>query len=252
MVPVEIKWMGGPNTNSSGRGTHVPFVIVNHVSAGTMSSMDSWFNSAGNKVSSAHFGISRDGRIHQYVDIRRMAWANGATPDTYPAADKLAPVVRDKYGINPNLWTVSIEHEGYNVVDESGRIVEERGLNGDLTEAQFSASVWLHGYIRDEIVRIYGEGAWFPLDEYHVIGHFQISRSKPSCPGTAFPWTRLYEAFRKEADEPMLDRGVAETIINTWMSPSWHEADAAGNREQADYIHWLANELRRAAGMETE
>jgi GH25 family lysozyme M1 (1,4-beta-N-acetylmuramidase) len=56
----------------------------------------------------------------------------------------------------------------------------------------------------------------------------------------------------KEAEDVALDKGVAQTIINTWMSPSWKEANDAGNKEQADYIHWLANELRKAAGLPAE
>lgn len=66
----------------------------------------------------------------------------------------------------------------------------------------------------------------------------------------------------KEAEEPVLDAGVANTVINTWMSPAWkeldvkkREAEQAGDRitaeacgKQAEYIHWLANELRKASG----
>ncbi|MFB6364454.1 N-acetylmuramoyl-L-alanine amidase, partial [Paenibacillus elgii] len=115
----EIIWKGNGYTNSNDRGGIVPVSIVNHISAGTMSSMDSWFRSPGNKVSSAHFGVARDGRIHQYVKIERMAWANGITTDRIPLAK--APIVKD-FGINPNLYTVSIEHEG---------------TDGELTEAQF-------------------------------------------------------------------------------------------------------------------
>lgn len=208
-----IVWKGNVNTNSSDRGAHIPFAVVNHISAGTMAGMDAWFTSPDNRVSSAHFGVARDGRIHQYVAIERMAWANGATPDSYAPADRLAPVVADNYGVNPNLYTVSIEHEGYALKDADGRITEMRGLDGALTEEQFAATVWLHRYIRDEIVRIYGPAAWFPLDAYHVIGHYQIARSKPLCPGPAFPWTRLYAALE----------GGEETMKLTLTTEEWGE-----------------------------
>ncbi|MBD0381271.1 glycoside hydrolase family 73 protein [Paenibacillus sedimenti] len=49
--------------------------------------------------------------------------------------------------------------------------------------------------------------------------------------------------------EPMLDKGVAQTIINTWISPAWHDAD---DQDQKNYLHWLANELRKASGQPTE
>ncbi len=70
------------------------------------------------------------------------------------------------------------------------------------------------------------------------------------------------EQYDKEAEEPMLNAGVANTVIDTWMSPAWKELDAkrqeaeqvgdgtaaAAYQEQADYIHWLANEMRKASG----
>lgn len=49
---------------------------------------------------------------------------------------------------------------------------------------------------------------------------------------------------------PVLDKGVAETVINTWLKPSWQEAFEARDTAQCDYIHWLAQELRKAAGIE--
>lgn len=49
-----------------------------------------------------------------------------------------------------------------------------------------------------------------------------------------------------------LDPGVANTIINTWMVPSWHDAFNKGNKEQADYIGWLADELRVASGQKPQ
>ncbi|WP_284646424.1 DUF1906 domain-containing protein [Paenibacillus silviterrae] len=50
-------------------------------------------------------------------------------------------------------------------------------------------------------------------------------------------------------EDNVLDPGVAQTIINTWISPAWYETD---DQEQKDYLHWLANELRRASGLPVE
>ncbi|MCR8635736.1 glycoside hydrolase family 73 protein [Paenibacillus radicis (ex Xue et al. 2023)] len=55
--------------------------------------------------------------------------------------------------------------------------------------------------------------------------------------------------YDKEVDEPMLDKGVAETIINTWISPAWIETK---DQEHKDYLHWLANELRKASRQQVE
>jgi N-acetyl-anhydromuramyl-L-alanine amidase AmpD len=254
-VTYEIAWLGNEHTNQSSRNGRIPNAIVDHISAGTMASMDAWFRSPDNSVSSAHFGVSRDGRIHQYVDIRKMAWGNGAVIADYPV--NVAQVVRDNYGVNPNLYTVSIEHEG---------------IDGSLTEAQFAASVWLHGYIRDQIAEIYGKQAHFTLDAYHVIGHFQVSRKKPSCPGPLFPWQRLYTALAAldtelaeldtKEDDVMLNADVANTIIATYLSPEWFrcneamtaaktESDVEAWRNLRDYQKWLADELRKASGQKT-
>ena len=69
--------------------------------------------------------------------------------------------------------------------------------------------------------------------------------------------------FDEEADEVSLDPGVAKTIIKTWISPAWFAADqqmkeakdsdsAAAWKKQRDYYHWLANQLRKAAGLPQE
>jgi flagellum-specific peptidoglycan hydrolase FlgJ len=59
-----------------------------------------------------------------------------------------------------------------------------------------------------------------------------------------------YVDYDKEVvTELKLDPGVAQTVINTWISPAWHATEDA---EQREYIHWLANELRRAADLPTQ
>lgn len=62
---------------------------------------------------------------------------------------------------------------------------------------------------------------------------------------------------------PKLDQGVALTMINTFLKPSWAAADAqlkaaqdsnkaAAWKEQRDYYAWLANSLRDASGLPRE
>lgn len=46
-----------------------------------------------------------------------------------------------------------------------------------------------------------------------------------------------------------LDAGVAQTIIDTWISPAWHGTE---DIDQKIYLHWLANELRKASGQQLE
>ncbi|WP_281885712.1 glycoside hydrolase family 73 protein [Paenibacillus sp. YYML68] len=63
-----------------------------------------------------------------------------------------------------------------------------------------------------------------------------------------------------EADEPVLNPDVANTIINTWIKTAWHGAESAKAgagreavaqlEEQQRYYNWLANELRIASGQQ--
>lgn len=46
-----------------------------------------------------------------------------------------------------------------------------------------------------------------------------------------------------------LDPGVTLTVINTWMSKSWFDANKAGNQDEANYIKWLADQMRLASGL---
>ncbi|UKS30138.1 glucosaminidase domain-containing protein [Paenibacillus sp. HWE-109] len=58
-----------------------------------------------------------------------------------------------------------------------------------------------------------------------------------------------YADYDKEVGGLKLDPGVAQTVINTWISPAWHATDDA---KQRTYLNWLANELRKAAELPTE
>lgn len=155
------------------RGSNKPLVIVNHISVGTMGSMYNHFANRANKASS-HFGVGRDGSIVQYVDLNQAAWTQGKIQ--LPSAS-----IIKQMGGNPNLYGVSIEHEGY----------AGNGIQGDLTEEQFWATCWLHKYIQETVQAIYS--VRIELNSHHVIGHYQIdSKGKPFCPGPLFPWSNLY------------------------------------------------------------
>jgi N-acetyl-anhydromuramyl-L-alanine amidase AmpD len=170
-----------PVPKHGSRGSQAPLAIVNHISAGSMESMYNTFTNMNNgRSASSHFGISREGEIVQYVPIERAAWTQGKV-------DKPSSTLVKQMGINPNLYCVSIEHEGYIDKDTGERL----GIDGDITEAQFWASCWLHKWIQSEVQRIYGRK--ITLNSFYVIGHYQIdSVDKPNCPGPKFPWSRLY------------------------------------------------------------
>lgn len=211
---IDMTWMGDkvPNFSSRVRGgrTYTPIVIVDHISAGSLTSMDNWFRNPVAQASS-HFGAGRDGAIHQYVRIEQEAWTQGLTADAIPRAT--APIIREM-GVNPNLYCVSIEHEGYG----------SEGGDGTLTEVQFWTSAWLHKYIQSEVERIWGHH--IALTPQYVLGHYQIDPvRKPFCPGVNFPWARMYAEL-----------AVAETMtLDDYEERVHYRLSGAG-----DYAHAYA------------
>lgn len=215
---IDMIWKGDSiqNFGSRMRGNkkYVPAVIVNHISAGTMASMGNWFRNRSSQASS-HFGVGRDGAIHQFVRIENAAWTQGLTTESIPLA--VAEIVR-RQGVNPNLYCVSIEHEGY----------VGNGIDGDLTEAQFWSSVWLHKYIQSEGERISGHHIQF--GPQFVIGHHQVDpKRKRFCPGNKFPWQRLYAELAK-AEGKALDQWTEYVDFHRSGSGDFAKAYQASER----------------------
>lgn len=180
MGSYQIEWRGNEFTNFSSREENIPLIIVNHIVDGTAESCDSWFRSSTNKQSSAHFLVTFKGEIKQYVRIEDMAWANGLKLYDIPKAE--SALVRSMK-MNPNLYSVSIEHEG---------------TTGQLTEEQFQATLWLHRYIQDYIRNKWGHE--IPMDREHILGHFEIDPlRKANCPGKDFPWEKLIKELQKKS-----------------------------------------------------
>lgn len=138
--------------NWSERDGYKPEIIVVHISAGSMTSMTSWFSTP-NSQASAHYGIGQDGSILQYVEEDKKSWSNGRVNK---------PSFRlYKQGVNPNLYTISIENAGY-----------------DLKNAPEIQLQTLCELIKDIAKR------WnIPLDREHIIGHYEIDAiNRPYCP----------------------------------------------------------------------
>jgi peptidoglycan hydrolase-like protein with peptidoglycan-binding domain len=157
----EIKWIGSPNYYS-GRNGYKIIAIVNHIMCGTLEGTDSWFKNRASQVS-AHYGVGKDGTIHQYVRDEDTAWAVGAVNrPTWPLYGQVQGHV--------NSSTISIEHEGW---PQDG-----------LTEAQYQATLWLH----KQLIAKHG----IPVDRLHIIGHDELDTvNRRDCPGPKFPWSRL-------------------------------------------------------------
>lgn len=159
-------WRGSPNFWTGRNGQSV-VAIVDHIMQGSIESADSWFKNLASEAS-AHFGVALDGRVWQWIKTKDSAWANGITNKSDLGVDWLQKAL--KAGINPNLLTVSIEHEGY-----SGQAMPDK---------QFQATLKLHKWL----IAQYN----IPIDREHITGHYQYDNvDRHNCPGSGFPWGRL-------------------------------------------------------------
>lgn len=181
----------------NGRGGETPIMIVNHITEGNISGAVSWLCNPDSKAS-AHFVVAKNGDIYQLVDLRNGAWCNGTSiysKGKYYYKRSTNSIVRGK-AVNANLFTVSIEHEGY-----------YRDGQGALSEEQYQATLWLHRHIINEVKSIYGHD--IVVDREHIVGHYEVApREKPNCPGQRFPWDRLIADLQKGRKEITMDKAV--------------------------------------------
>lgn len=150
MNTIQKIWKGSPNF-WIGRKGYKPELVVIHIMDGTLFGTDAWFANPASQVS-AHYGIGKSGEIHQYVKEEDAAWHAGRVD---APSSKLI-----KTNVNPNLYTIGIEHEGK---------PEDKW-----TDAMKQASALLICDICQH---------WqIPIDRNHIIGHYEIYSKKPNCP----------------------------------------------------------------------
>jgi N-acetyl-anhydromuramyl-L-alanine amidase AmpD len=136
-----------------GRSGFAVKYLVMHGTAGDAQTSLNWLTNPAS-TASVHYLVDRQGHVYQLVDERNAAWGNGI------------PEQGSQFlgGPNPNLFTISIEHERN--VDNTSPITPE----------QQAASTALVADIR----RRHGN---LPL-----IPHSAISpQSRAHCPGPGFP-----------------------------------------------------------------
>jgi N-acetylmuramoyl-L-alanine amidase len=144
-----------PNFNS-GRRNYQPIAIVIHIMEGTLAGTDSWFQSTRSQVS-AHYGVGKSGEVHRYVDEKNTAWHAGRVN---APSWTLIKHQSDGIYINPNYYTIGIEHEGTE--------------NSDWTDEMYSTS--------SELIKRICKDWKIPIDREHIIGHHEIYSLK-TCPG---------------------------------------------------------------------
>jgi N-acetylmuramoyl-L-alanine amidase len=152
------------------RGRKGPYpvdTIVIHVTEGDARSVRAWFHDPAAQVS-AHYMVTKTGEVVHFVHEYDTAWANGRVD--HPTAE----LVLERPNVNPNWWTISIEHEG----------------NGkeELTDPQRASSLEL---MREIQTRHHG----ITFDRRHILGHHEIYSLK-TCPG-AISVDRLVEGLNE-------------------------------------------------------
>lgn len=141
-----------PINHTAGRPRPVDQLVI-HVTEGNASSVRSWFAAKQAQVS-AHYMVCVDGSIDQFVAEEDQAWHAGRVD--HPTA----PLVLERPHVNPNEYSIGIEHEGDGTKP--------------LTAPQRIASV--------ELIRDICRRRSIPIDRRHIVGHHEIYSLK-TCPG---------------------------------------------------------------------
>lgn len=219
-MALQIEWLGSPN-KWSGREGYRPEAVVVHIMEGTLAGTDSWFADPANEVS-AHYGIGTGGQVHQYVVETDSAWHAGR---------RARPTWRMlKEGVNPNLYTIGIEHEGLPATPWSDAMLG--------ASTQLAAAICNRWSIR--------------VDRDHLIGHREIYARK-TCPGSWIDldaWTaRVLQVVLDPASYNFVAQpGTARTLANlnlrrgapTTLAPV---AATAAKGETLSYVGWTSNGL---------
>ena len=158
-----------------GRDGHSIQAVVLHVAAGFLRGTFPTFNNPAGQTS-AHFCIGKDGAVEQYVSIFDTAYGNGLrwtgtrwlTPTVQPVTPLWPGLLP---GINPNSYTVSIEHEGY--------------PEDPWTAPMYDANNYLLQWIAARTGLHY-------VPHYTLAGHDEIDPvDRPNCPGPNVDYERI-------------------------------------------------------------
>jgi N-acetylmuramoyl-L-alanine amidase len=172
-----------------GRPSHLTVeAIVIHLIDGSQVGCDATFADTALAVRrSAHYSVGRDGKVHRYVDERDTAFHCGVVVNpTWEGLKKAA----DGRIINPNFYTIGIEHEG--------RVQDE------WTPEMYAASSELMREIASRFPALQ------PLTRRNVVMHREIRATK-ACPGPKADLARLISAA---GGPPLADPRALRTRTN--------------------------------------
>lgn len=152
-IPFPIEFITIPDSNQRAREAGViPDAIAIHIADGLKASVVATFKDPAVQKSS-HFLVNKDGSITQFVSTSKVAYCTGNIDNP---VSELA-LTRT---LNPNSWSLAIEHEGFGTQD--------------ITDAQYQTTAKLCKFLHDK---------WgIPLDRTHIFGHREVYSLK-TCPG---------------------------------------------------------------------
>ena len=197
--------------------------IVIHLIDGSQAGCDATFaDPTLIKKRSAHYSVGRSGKIHQYVDERDTAFHCGVVDKpTWEGLKKAA----DGTIINPNYYTIGIEHEG--------RVQDE------WSPEMYAASSEL---MRQIVTRF---PTLQPLTRRNVVMHREIRATK-SCPGPKADLARLISgAGGPPVTEPQALR--ARTNVNVRRGQPSNDS-AAGEDDSGGGDRQRTRDGHRRAG----
>jgi len=196
-----IEWLESPNQGSK-LVNGQPDSIIIHYTAG--SSAESAVRSLSNpkqKVS-AHLVVGRDGKIYQLVPFDTVAWHAGRS--TWQG--------REGY----NKYSIGIEIDNAGILEPNGsgkylswfnRVYDTDEVIKGVHRNQKTAKYW-HRYSEEQIDAVFDIcetlSSEYAIKE--VLGHEEISPSRKTDPGPAFPLDRLrLKLFENDRDEEKPD-----------------------------------------------
>lgn len=158
--------------------------VVMHIAQGSYDAAVTWLSDPQmNPNSSAHFVIAKDGRIAQLVSVNDSAWANGlawqnnqwVNPSGHPVNPSWQDIVP---GVNPNLYTISVEHEGL--------------YTDQWTPEMYATNNRLMQWLSTQFGAI-DASTFFPFVPHrNLIGHYEIDPvDRPNCPGPNVDYARI-------------------------------------------------------------
>lgn len=185
-------------------------VVVEHVTEGTAASARSWFNDPASDAST-HYMVTRAGDVEQFVDEDDTAFGNGKI------VRPTAAIVLERPGMNPNAYSISIEHEG------TGR--------DELAPEQREATIELQA----DIARRRG----IPINRRHFLRHNEI-RADKACPG-GIDVDRLVRAIAAASGVAAPLPSVAPRVVWSDYFKDW--LVVASVRSDTEWEFLLASDL---------